>query len=262
MGMNPRLLRPILSGDPDALRYIAAVQAADQQSLELPVRKAITDFIVGCKADGIWAAIKACCFLAGPRTLAGINVPLVGPTPVFNSFTTTQYNRKTGLIGNASTMFIDSNRGNSEDGQNDAHMCVWVTEALTTGAAYIGRGRTANGTTHLGRNNTSVVDFARNRANTVDTLSGGVYDTAGTGFMGISRDNSATYNFRTRSTNNSFSRTSQSPLSGNVHVFGQNDTTPDRSNVRLAFYSVGAALTLSLLESRVSAYVSAIDGAI
>jgi hypothetical protein len=88
MGMNPRLLRPILSGDPDALRYIAAVQTADQQSLEPAVRKAITDFIVGCKADGIWSAIKASCILMGARTLSGALTPLRGGTPtnVNNNF--------------------------------------------------------------------------------------------------------------------------------------------------------------------------------
>ena len=39
--------------DADALAYIAAVEAADGQSLEEGVATAFTDFIVGCKADGI-----------------------------------------------------------------------------------------------------------------------------------------------------------------------------------------------------------------
>jgi len=247
--------------EPEARAYILAVEQQDGQTLEPAVLTAINDFVAGCKADGLWSSLEACLLLAGPRTLAGINVPLVGPTPVFNAFTTAQYSRKTGLVGNASTMFINSNRDNSADGQNDHHMSVWVTQALTVGV-YMGRGRNANGTTHIGRNNSSLVDFSRGRNASADTLSGGVYATAGTGFMGISRSASATYTFRTRSTNNSFSRTSQAALAGNVHVFGQNDSTPDRCNGRLAFYSIGAALTLSLLESRVSAYVSAIDGAI
>lgn len=45
--------------DVDAQAYITAVDAADGQALETGVRDAINAFVVGCKADGIWAAIKA-----------------------------------------------------------------------------------------------------------------------------------------------------------------------------------------------------------
>jgi hypothetical protein len=57
--------------DPDAGRYIAAVEAADGQLLEFAVGKAMNNFIVGCKADGTWDAIKASCILSGARTLTG-----------------------------------------------------------------------------------------------------------------------------------------------------------------------------------------------
>jgi len=61
--------------DPDAQAYITAVETADGQALETAVRTAINNFVVGCKADGIWNAIKASCILAGARTLAGALVP-------------------------------------------------------------------------------------------------------------------------------------------------------------------------------------------
>ena len=58
MGMNGRLLRPKASGyvasDADARAYITAVSAADGSSLEPAVQQAVNDFVVGCKADGIW----------------------------------------------------------------------------------------------------------------------------------------------------------------------------------------------------------------
>lgn len=72
--------------DPDAAAYIAAVEAADGQPLEPAVKTAINSFVVGCKADGIWAAIKAACILAGARTLSGALVPLAGTAPTNFNF--------------------------------------------------------------------------------------------------------------------------------------------------------------------------------
>ena len=40
--------------DPDARDYILRVEAADGERLESQVRGAINDFVLGCKADGIW----------------------------------------------------------------------------------------------------------------------------------------------------------------------------------------------------------------
>ncbi|NBN88588.1 MAG: hypothetical protein EBV32_05835, partial [Proteobacteria bacterium] len=73
-------------GDADANAYIAAVETADGQALEGDTRAAITAFVVGCKADGIWNAIKASCILAGARTLSGALVPLIGTAPTNNNF--------------------------------------------------------------------------------------------------------------------------------------------------------------------------------
>ena len=60
--------------DPDAAAYITAVEAADTAAgspggLEERTKIAIDNFVLGCKADGIWTAIKASCILAGARTL-------------------------------------------------------------------------------------------------------------------------------------------------------------------------------------------------
>jgi len=88
------------SYDADATTYFAAVEAADGQSLESGVKTAINDFIVGCKADGTWSALKASCILAGARTLSGALVPLAGTAPTNYNFVSGDYNRKTGLVGN------------------------------------------------------------------------------------------------------------------------------------------------------------------
>jgi hypothetical protein len=100
----------ILAPDPDALAYIAAVETADGATLEDGVKSAINNFVGGCKSDGIWSAIKASCVLAGARTITGALTPLVGTAPTPVSFVSGDYNRKTGLIGNTSTKYLNSNR--------------------------------------------------------------------------------------------------------------------------------------------------------
>jgi hypothetical protein len=94
MPMNPRLLVPRATFDPDAAAYLRAVEAADGQALETPVKRAVDDFIKGCKADGIWDAIKASCILCGARTLPGALVPLVGTAPSNLNFLPEDYNRQ------------------------------------------------------------------------------------------------------------------------------------------------------------------------
>ena len=99
--MDPAFLGGLTSYDPDAAAYIAAVEAADGQALETGVKDAINAFVLGCKADGIWNAIKASCILAGARTLAGALVPLVGAAPSqVGAAGGWNYTRKTGLAGN------------------------------------------------------------------------------------------------------------------------------------------------------------------
>lgn len=72
--------------DSDALAYITAVETADGQALEDGIKLAYNDFIVGCKTDGIWSAIKASCILAGARTLDGALTPLAGAPPADYGF--------------------------------------------------------------------------------------------------------------------------------------------------------------------------------
>jgi hypothetical protein len=107
--MSVIYINPFSFYDTDAQVYISAVEAADGQGLEDGVKNAINSFVLGCKADGIWSAIKASCILAGARTLSGALVPLVGAAPTNNNFVSGDYNRKTGLIGNGTSKYLNSN---------------------------------------------------------------------------------------------------------------------------------------------------------
>jgi hypothetical protein len=83
--------------------------------------------VIGCKQDGIWTAIKASCILAGARTLTGALVPLAGTAPTNFNFVDADYNRKTGLVGNGSNKYLNSNRAGNADPQNSFHHAVYGT---------------------------------------------------------------------------------------------------------------------------------------
>jgi hypothetical protein len=254
------LVRPGFNGmtDADAMAYVAAVEAADGQLLEFAVGKAINDFVVGCKLDGIWSAIKASCILAGARTLTGALIPLVGSAPTNNSFVSGDYNRKTGLVGDGSAKSLDSNRNNNADPQNSKHIAAYATTASTVGnACYLGI-PAASGSSH----------FSPTTGN-VNVLGGRLHSTAGVGttaanvagFLGCNRSTSTGFVVRGGlATTAEITSASAAPASGNILVF--DGLTGGKSAARLAFYSIGESLDLAKLDTRVSALITAFGAAI
>jgi hypothetical protein len=247
--------------DPDAKAYLDAVETADTQALEAAVRKAVDDFVKGCKADGIWSAIKASCILAGARTLTGALTPLVGSAPTNNNFVSGDYDREDGLVGNGSTKYINSNRNNNADPQNDQHMMVYVSQAGSLfPEAYMGAGGPADaGATHFGPNSNANVFFARSRSSSAFNHS--TAPASATGAIGISRASSSAYNLRVSGVTNSISNASQSPYNASVAIFWRTDGT-GQSNARLSFYSIGEALDLADLDTRVSTLMTDLAAAI
>jgi len=250
---------PYTPTDADAAAYITAVETADGQTLENGVRQAIDDFVIGCKADGIWAAIKASCILAGARTLSGALVPLVGSAPTNFNFVSGDYNRKTGLKGDGSTKYLDSNRNNNADGQNNNHNAVFVTVLPATAERnVIGIGGQTIGANTLQITAIDGSSFAvRSRATLVATFT----RTAGAvDLLSSARSASGQVVVRARGSNSTLGQVSQTTLAGNVEVF--KTTATNHTDARLSFYSIGESLDLALLDARVSALMTAIDGAI
>jgi hypothetical protein len=253
---DPAFLGGLAAGgggyDADAQAYITAVEAADGQSLETAVKDAINAFFVGCKSDGIFNAIKASCILAGARTLSGALVPLVStmpaPTNVGGNFVAGDYNRKTGLKGDGSTKYLDSNRADNADPQNSIHLSIHKS-SISTGAAnyYIGSGLA----THIR------TGYHRNRNNAVDTV---YIDT--TGFCGMSRSNSSNYTFRSGAATSTITATSNAPATQTHHIFKRADSVGQFIDARVAFYSIGESLDLTLLDARVSTLMSDLAAAI
>ena len=247
--------------DADAQAYVNAVEVADGQRIEDPVRFAINNFVIGCKADGIWTAIKASCILAGARTLTGALVPLVGTAPTNNGFIGigTDYVRKTGLVGNGSTKYLSSNRNNNVDPQNSKHLAVYASTAQqSTAGAYIGAGTFSTGDSSIGIDTVNTRAFIRIHNSTVDFVSD-VH--AAVGFIGASRSASNNYTARFNASNNLITRDSEAPSSSVVLVFARGSVA-DYANARLAFYSIGESLNLALLDARVTTLINAFAAAI
>ena len=244
--------------DVDATRYIEAVERADRQRLELDVRLAINAFITGCKADGIWSSIRASCLLCGARTLAGALTPLVGAAPSNGGpFVQADYTRggsAPGLKGNASTKFLNTNRADNADGQDDAHRSVWVTQlASSTNNFWFYYGASgATNTDHSTSPTANGMDYIRSR-NGAAFVSG----THTTGLKAMSRSAAGSFAWVSGPSSGTISAVSSSPTTNPVHIFGAGGRTDNRGDSRIAFYSVGSALTLSVLQSRVSTLVSA-----
>lgn len=248
--------------DPDAAAYLAAVEQADQQSLEAAVRAAVNSFVVGCKADNVWSAVKASCILMGARTLTGALTPLVGSAPTGINLVAGDYNRKTGVRGNGVDKAIDTNRAGNADGQNDLHYAVYVTE-LHTGAAngaYIGAG-------NLNQAGSSGAFRAGNLGNHTFRIRGQAISPAVTAPRAVAgvRVNSTTARVYADSEQTNTSASSTTAFAQDWWVLGNNSTGTTNQfpcNGRVAFYSIGSAISSNALLTRISTLYTAIGAAI
>jgi hypothetical protein len=258
------IVKPGFNGmtDADAIAYVNAVEAADGQLLEFGVGKAINDFVVGCKLDNTWNAIKSSCILSGARTLAGALVPLVGAAPTNNNFAVGDYNRETGLVGNGSTKYLNSNRNNNTDPQDNRHISAYVSDRGTQGSVYIGTANNNGGSLLRSQ------DVPAGTANVISMLASnapGVVTTSATPsdnvFVGISRNESTGYSLRSNTSTTFVTDASVARLNANYFVF-RRGTESLYGTARLAFYSIGESLDLALLDARVSALITAFGVAI
>jgi hypothetical protein len=247
-----------LPTDADAIDYLTRVAAADGAGVETGVATAVDAFFRGVKADNTFSAIKAACLLCGARTLAGALVPLVGTAPTNNNFVDPDYNRETGLVGNGSTKYLDSNRAGNADGQDDHHLAVYKSSTGDT-----------LGKWYAGTSDSSVPSFSligEDGAYARTNVSLGTFSNrASTGLFGISRQSGSSASYIRLGSVTSVAIASYAVTdTRNSLVFGRNDSAgfTGASNARLAFYSIGEALDLLLLDARVSALITAIGAAL
>jgi len=250
-----------LPSDPDALTYLAAVAAADGAPVETAVAVAVDDFFRGMKADGTFSAIKAACLLCGARTLAGALVPLAGTAPTNNNFVDADYNRETGLVGDGSTKYLDSNRANDDDPEDDNHIAVYKNSTGDTPSAWLvgSRDRTTAPVSHILVGSSGFLNRSHAPFVAINT-------SATTGLRATSRSSSLSASAYYNSTLTAAS-VSSVPVSTSANQFIFAFGTPDgtafaHSNARIAFYSIGESLDLALMDARITALVNAIGAAL
>lgn len=246
---------PSVRLQPETFAYVAAVEAQDGQALEPSVVSALDAFVVGCKTDGTWNAIKASCILAGARTLSGALVPLVGTAPTNFNFVSGDYNRKTGLVGDGTTKYLDSNRNNNADPQNSFHASVFISTISTGTQVHMG---TADGTGALTLSSGSGQFFHRNRSTSVGTFG----TNSAPNFTGVTRSSGSQFTIRANSASAVSVIASETPANQNVSIYRRTAQTPLFSSARLAFYSIGESLDLALLDARVTTLINAFAAAI
>ena len=248
--------------EPEAVSYVAAVEAADGQDLEFGVARAINDFVLGCKNDGIWDAIKASCILAGARTLNGALVPLAGTAPTNYNFVSGDYDRETGLVGDASTKYLLSNLAYNAISPNNEHLSLYRSTALSQDSNSIGGGTVSP--ISISRiayvSGTNRYELQDNALATYGTIS---Y----TGFVGVSRYLSTDFVYRDNGSSVGVARNSQvrANTSTPYGIFCANYSDLGLiglTDARLAFYSIGESLDLAALDTRVSNLMTAIGAAI
>jgi hypothetical protein len=236
--------------DPDAQAYITAVEAADTQALEVGVKDAINAFVVGCKADGIWSAIKASCIMAGARTLAGALIPLVGPAPTNFNFVAGDYNRKTGLVGNGSTKYLALNRTVNADPQNNRHLSAFPTAVSGSGV---------RGSVSVPTGNNGLTVYINASSNLSLQLCGPDVNTArpfaANQLIGGGRSNATQIIARTNGADSTHANNSVTPITDAIFMYS-NGNNQFFNPSRFAFYSIGESLDLALLDARVTTLIN------
>ena len=217
-------------------------------SVELRVN-AINAFITGCKSDGTWDAIKACCILAGWNNINGALVPLKGTAPTNFNFVSGDYNRKTGLVGDGSTKYLNSNRNNNADPQNSKHLAVYQSSLATIDSILTGTLNLSGRSAIISFLATGITQ--RMNSNAVASTNGN-----SVGFVGGVRTTSTATAARVGGTDFPDTITSQVPSNEDLGVFATASGAAP-ANARLAFYSIGESLSLANLDTRVTALINA-----
>jgi len=251
IGLQAGMMRRAAGYDADAQAWFTAVEAVS--SISSANKTAVNAFIVGCKADGIWTAIKASCLLCAANDLTGALVPLVGAAPTTTAFVSGDYSRTTGLKGDGSTKQLNSNRAGNADPQNSFHAALWIHTATTLDVT-----RFYLGTATISRNIQALnATTIRENVNHAGSTNRTETPTTTTGLIGVNRSGASAVN--SRFNGNAYSNTLAStvPNSGNVFVFSRG-TAAVGVDSRISFYSIGEALNLALLDARLATLMAAL----
>lgn len=242
---------------PAALDFFARLESAPEGNLRInafdKANAELIDRLVG-NGGNFWPESGAFVPMAGylfPGTDTGAGqrlIPLRDSHDAGRIYAAVEgdWNAVTGLKGNGSTIYVDSNRNNNADGQNNIAFGTWVTthQSGYSAAVLMGaRSDNPTGSDQLIVN--SVSSVGRNRA-----ISRGIEQDlqifAGAGYRGVSRVSETAWAGRANQTNTTGPTTASQTRSGNnFYIFARSQiTTPNLfSDARSSFYHIGPNLS-------------------
>ena len=183
--------------------------------------------------------------------IQGITVPLRdGMTvPTQNNFVAADLKQLTGLKGNLSSKWIDTNISGQTPDQDDNSISTYATEVNTYNRYYLATGA-ALGATHI---------YPVSSTNLTCRISGGGSGVNATPlhFAGATRSAASVMNIRANGTDFPNTTTSVQQLTSNFNVFGRPNA--NRIDSRLATYHIGPALNLATLEGLQDTLITEID---
>jgi len=214
---------------------------------------AIDRFIKGCREDGIYDDLNACCVMAGWDSLAGALTPLKGAAPTNNGLS--NYDRGIGIAGDGSSAYLDSNRSGDADDNDDNHVAAYVTASAAANGAVMGNGNSVDGLTQTIEDiNSGYFLYRNNSASGVSGLS------PGTGLAGSSRNSSSVLSVAGGGEFDTLSLASAGNDSSDINVFARRSSNAPQLywGGTASFYSIGSSLGsdpatgLAALDARVS----------
>jgi len=231
---------------PEATNYFSRLDAAGDTTY-VDYKQPLANYIDSLVSLGgaYWDTMESSTSFVGVG-IQGITVPLRDgmAVPTNNNFVVGDLDQLTGLKGDASTKYIDTNWDHGTSSQDDFSASVFPTTTTTTGY-FFGAGRSGAD----GVSNMSAVANCRNHA--VTQKSGYSNSLAGN-ISGSSRSSSTGFNVRSAGTDFAATITSQAPVSRNFFIFSRtldgSDTAETLTDARLATYHAGPALNLATLE--------------
>ena len=255
-GLQETLITEVAAakGAAAAANYFARLDTAGDTTY-VPYKQPLTNYISSLVALGgaYWDTMESAASFVGVG-IQGITVPLRDGMPSItnNNFVAGDLNQLTGLKGGTGSKSIDTNTVGTDYAQDDASLSVYASTTPTVIGTIAGDS-TVSGGMQLRQGASTNIKHSCHGA--VQTTVGAF----GVGILGVSRDNSANYNYRTNATNGTLTQASVTVASGDITLFGASGVS-SLYDGRLATYHAGPALDLATLEGLQETLLAEIAG--
>ena len=227
----------------------------------IPYKQPLANYIDSLVALGgaYWDDMQSSASFVGVG-IKGVTVPLRSgmPTLINNNFVADDLDQLTGLKGDGSLKYIDTGLIGTDLSQDDASISSYITSADSRSVSWFPIGNSTSGVggaMHILAQSGSTL-YGRCHSGTKATLAT-VDTTTLTGFVGISRDNSADFDWDANGSSGTIVDSSGTP--GNteaISVFASSSLF--LTSARLATYHAGPALNLATLEGLQDTLISEI----